>query len=100
MRHMAGVVFVGVGVCLVATRMPQAAAATYTYPASCAGSYSKQGDENADLTKVAGTQINCDAIVFSFPENGHALIQLAEKTSRLTSLGFAGNGLDYEFNRT
>jgi hypothetical protein len=98
MRHRAQVALVGIGVCLVATHPPQAAAATYTYPASCTGSYSKQGNENADLTKLGGMQINCDAIVLSLPENGHVLIQVAEKTSHLTPLGFAGNGLDYEVN--
>lgn len=73
MRHTAQVALVGIGVCLVATHPPQAAAATYTYPASCTGSYSKQGNENADLTKLGGSKSTATQSFYLFPKMATSL---------------------------
>jgi hypothetical protein len=84
--------------CILVGLHSAAAAETYYYPASCSGSYSKQGSQEADLTTVAGTPISCDGVVLTFPDNGHILIQVAEKGAGLTPLGFTGDGLDYGMN--
>lgn len=76
-----------------------AIAATYHYPAVCEKSYSKQGEQNEDLTKKDGREIKCDSVILSFPINGRVLVQIADKTSQLTPLGFGGSGLDYEANK-
>lgn len=73
-------------------------AEAYLYRASCLGSYSKQGPDGADLTKAAGRAIACDYVMLDFTANGHILVQLGQKKSSLTPLGFAGDGLDYNRN--
>ena len=73
-------------------------AGTYVYPAVCEKSYSKQGEQSEDLTKKSGRPIKCDSVVLSMLENGNVLIQIAEKSSQLTPLGFGGQGLDFETN--
>lgn len=82
---------------LFGVSMP-AAAATYAYDATCGDSVSKQGDQNADLTKDPGSPIRCTGITLSQLDNGRILIQILEKTSHLTPLGFSGSSWDYEIN--
>lgn len=74
------------------------AAQSYYYEAACNDSYSKQGDDTADLTVVKGRPFNCDAFIISFLKNGNTLIQFVEKKSSLTPLGFAGGALDSDLN--
>jgi hypothetical protein len=75
-----------------------AMAQTYLYDADCAGSYSKQGEQQDDLTKQEGKPIACDSLVVSMLENGHVLVQIANKGSDALPLGFGGDGLDYKAN--
>jgi len=75
-----------------------AMAKTYFYDALCDDSYSKQGEIEQDLTKIKGKPISCNAVVLSFLDNGHILLQFAEKSSHVTPLGFAGSKLDYDLN--
>jgi hypothetical protein len=76
-----------------------AMAASYVYPAVCQKSYSKQGEQSEDLTKQSGRPIKCDSVILSLPENGHVLVQLAQKgAGNLTPLGFGGDSMDYETN--
>lgn len=73
-------------------------AETFLYKATCDKSYSKQGEDSADLTKIPGRPVHCDYLVLSFLENGHVLIQVGEKRANITPLGFGGSGLDYDAN--
>lgn len=75
-----------------------ASAKSYLYQASCAGSYQKQGEQSDDLTLVSGRPILCDGIVLALLDNGRVLIQFSNKASNITPLGFAGSGLDHDFN--
>lgn len=75
-----------------------ASADTYLYPATCESSYSKQGEQSDDLSKLKGKPIKCDNIVFALLGNGRVSVQIVESRSSLTPLGFSGSGLDYESN--
>jgi hypothetical protein len=75
-----------------------AMAGSYVYPAVCEKSYSKQGEQTDDLTKKSGRPIKCDSVILSLPENGNVLIQISDKSSQLTPLGFGGSGFDLESN--
>lgn len=77
---------------------PSAMAGTYVYPAVCEKSYSKQGEQLEDLTKKSGNPIKCDSVILSFSDNGSMLIQISEKGSKLTTLGFSGGRFDLESN--
>jgi len=90
--------FVAVLVGLVVAGLSTAMAKTYFYDAVCEDSYSKQGEMEQDLTRKKGKPISCDAVVLSFLDNGHILLQFAEKSSHVTPLGFAGSKLDYDLN--
>lgn len=68
------------------------------YPATCDGSYSKQGEQNDDFTKFKGKPIKCDNILFALLGNGRISVQIVDSRSSLTPLGFSGSGLDYESN--
>lgn len=70
----------------------------YLYEATCDGSYSKQGADDADLTKLHGRPIPCNYLVLYFSANGHISIQVGEKKSNVTPLGFEGDGIDYDLN--
>lgn len=83
---------------LAIARMSPAMAMTYVYDATCENSYSKQGEQEEDLAKQRGKPIKCDAVVLSLLENGRVLFQITQKTSKLTPLGFAGPGLDFDSN--
>jgi hypothetical protein len=80
------------------TPISPALATGYVYKAICKDSYSKQGEDQDDLTKVRGKPIKCDSVVLALLDNGHVLFQVTEKTGKLTPLGFAGPGLDYDTN--
>ena len=73
-------------------------ATSYVYSAVCKNSYSKQGDQEEDLTKRPGKPIRCDSVVLSLLDNGHVMVQISERVGKLTPLGFAGVGLGYESN--
>ncbi|MFZ6730627.1 hypothetical protein ACO0LG_01710 [Undibacterium sp. Ji42W] len=75
-----------------------AGAANYLYPAACEKSYSKQGEQSEDLTKINGRTINCDSVVVSMPKNGNIMISIIDKKSDLTPLGFAGSRFDLKIN--
>lgn len=67
-------------------------------PGLVCGFLPKQGEQSEDLTLVVGRAIVCDAVVLAILDNGRILIQLANKASNITPLGFAGPGLDHDFN--
>ncbi|MFZ6712023.1 hypothetical protein [Undibacterium sp. TC9W] len=75
-----------------------AGAANYIYPAVCDKSYSKQGEQSDDLTKINGRPVKCDSVLLSIQKNGNIMIQILERNSKLTPLGFAGPGFDFEMN--
>ena len=71
-------------------------AGSYFYPAVCYNSYSKQGEQSEDFNKKSGRPIRCDGLILSLPDNGNVLIQILDKSSQLTPLGFGGSGFDLE----
>ena len=75
-----------------------AMASSYVYDAICTNSYSKQGEQQDDLTKQSGKPIKCDSAVLSLLDNGRVLLQVSEKKGKLTPLGFSGAGLDFDTN--
>jgi hypothetical protein len=73
-----------------------AEAGTYDYPATCTGSFSKQGKDVSKLPFAAitgSTPIQCDSLILSILDNGHALVQIIKTGTGLGPLGFAGDGL-------
>jgi len=75
-----------------------AMAETYMFDAMCHDSYSKQGDQREDLTVKTGKLIRCDSITLSLLDNGHVLLQIIDKKSKTTPLGFGGTKLDSDSN--
>jgi len=75
-----------------------AAAETYMFDATCYDSYSKQGGQQDDLSAKVGTSIRCDFITLSLLNNGHVLLQVIDKQSKTTPLGFGGPKLDNDIN--
>jgi hypothetical protein len=87
-----------IAIVLLALVGTNANAKTYLYGASCGGSYTKEGEQNDDLTKQSGKPISCTNIVFSIFDNGRTMLQIVDKSSHLTPLGFSGGRLDPDIN--
>jgi len=79
--------------------LSHAEAKTYAYDVACnTNSYSKQGEQQEDLTRQLGKPIRCDGLVISILDNGRTLFQFAEKKGNVSAIGFAGSEFDYDFN--
>jgi hypothetical protein len=76
----------------------QARADAWFYSTTCEDSYSKQGEQTENLEFAKGRPIRCDNVIFALLENGRVSIQIVDKSSNITPLGFTGSGLDYEAN--
>lgn len=82
-----------------AVHLGAAEASTLAYSGRCVDqSYSKQGEQDADLTSEAGKAITCDFATISQFDNGRKFVQIATKRGRLSPLGFAGSTLDTSSN--
>ncbi len=90
------IVISGVITSLLISFSSGALARTYVYEATCGQSYSKQGEQEEDLTTMKGKSISCNSAILSFLDNGHVIFQVGEKKGQLTPLGFSGIGLDYD----
>lgn len=84
--------------CCIGTASLPSGAATYVYPAVCEESTSKQGEQSDDLSTQAGKKVTCDSVILSFTDNGHVLVQFANKSESITPLGFGGDRIDYDSN--
>jgi hypothetical protein len=65
-------------------------AETHVYNATCEGSYMKEGLLSDDLSVKKGLPIKCNDVSISLFENGNYQVQLLNKQSSATPLGFSG----------